>query len=64
MRFRLATVALAGMMAGALLAGAPRTLKVLVLYDMEGVSEATSLQHTNFDTPEYRQARVSLTALF
>jgi D-amino peptidase len=62
MRFRLATVALAGMMAGALLAGAPRTLKVLVLYDMEGVSEATSLQHTNFDTPEYRQARVSLTA--
>lgn len=29
---------------------------------MEGVSEATSVKHTSFDTPEYCAARVSLTA--
>jgi D-amino peptidase len=46
----------------AALAAGPRPLKVLVLYDMEGVSEATTVKHTNFDTPEYRAARVSLTA--
>jgi len=29
---------------------------------MEGMSEATSVKHTRVDTPEYRAARVSLTA--
>lgn len=40
-----------------------RALKVLVLYDMEGVSGATSFKHTSFaHTPEYGEARKSLTA--
>jgi D-amino peptidase len=41
---------------------APRPLKVLILYDMEGISEATSPAHPKFGTEEYKQARVSLTA--
>ncbi len=40
-----------------------KALKVLVLYDMEGVSGATSVRHTDFDSqPEYGEARESLTA--
>jgi D-amino peptidase len=62
MRFRTLAVVLAALPACALAAAAPKPLKVLVLYDMEGVSEATSVRHTSFDTPEYRAARVSLTA--
>jgi D-amino peptidase len=58
MRFHLPAVALAG----ALTIAAPQAPKVLILYDMEGVSEATSVRHTSFDSPEYRQARESLTA--
>ncbi len=50
------------LVASAALAVGQRPLKVLVLYDMEGVSEATSVKHTSFNTPEYRAARVSLTA--
>jgi D-amino peptidase len=46
----------------ATLSARQRPLKVLVLYDMEGVSEATSVKHTSFETAEYRLARVSLTA--
>jgi D-amino peptidase len=40
-----------------------KPLKVLVLYDMEGVSGATSVRHIDFDSqPEYGEARESLTA--
>jgi D-amino peptidase len=41
---------------------APRPLKVLILFDMEGISEATSAAYPRFGTEEYKQARVSLTA--
>jgi D-amino peptidase len=41
----------------------PKALKVVVLYDMEGVSGATSVRHTSFGAnPEYEEARKSLTA--
>ena len=40
----------------------PRPLKVLVLYDMEGVSGASDYRHTTFYPPEYAQGRKSLTA--
>jgi len=41
----------------------PRPLKVLVLYDMEGVTGATSVRHTGYDEKaEYQSARQSLTA--
>ena len=41
----------------------PRPLKVLVLYDMEGVTGATSVRHTSYDEKaEYEAARQSLTA--
>jgi D-amino peptidase len=41
----------------------PKPLKVLVLYDMEGVSGASSVRHTDFGAePEYTEARKSLTA--
>jgi D-amino peptidase len=62
MGFRSSIVAIVTMAAAVLVSAAPRPVKVLVLYDMEGVSEATSVKHTSFDTPEYRAARVSLTA--
>jgi D-amino peptidase len=39
-----------------------RPLKVLLLYDMEGISEATSGAHVRFGTEEYKQGRISLTA--
>jgi D-amino peptidase len=40
-----------------------KSLKVVLLYDMEGVSGATSVRHTNFGAnPEYEEARRSLTA--
>ena len=42
--------------------GTQRPLKVLLLYDMEGISEATSAAHVRNGTSEYAQARVSLTA--
>jgi D-amino peptidase len=40
-----------------------KPLKVLLLYDMEGVSGAASVRHTNFGAePEYTEGRKSLTA--
>jgi D-amino peptidase len=43
-------------------AASGRKLKVLVLYDMEGVSRATSVAHTEFRHPtEYAQGREALT---
>jgi D-amino peptidase len=40
-----------------------KPLKVLVLYDMEGVSGAASVRYTNFGAePEYTEGRKSLTA--
>jgi D-amino peptidase len=40
-----------------------KPLKVLVLYDMEGVSGASSVRHTDFGAePEYTESRKSLTA--
>ncbi len=40
-----------------------KALKVLLLYDMEGVTGATSVRHIDFDSqPEYGEARESLTA--
>src|SRR6516162_9963389 len=43
--------------------GGQRPLKVLVLYDMEGVSGATDYRHTSYmHTPEYTEGRKSLTA--
>jgi D-amino peptidase len=62
LRTRTPVVVLTALLACTLTAAGPRPPKVLVLYDMEGVSEATSVKHTSFDTPEYRAARVSLTA--
>jgi len=45
------------------LIGQQRPLKVLLLYDMEGVSEATDFKHTSFAHPtEYALGRKSLTA--
>jgi D-amino peptidase len=41
----------------------PRSLKVMVLYDMEGVSGATDFRHTSYAHPtEYAEGRKSLTA--
>jgi D-amino peptidase len=41
----------------------PKPLKVLLLYDMEGVSGAASERHTHFGSePEYTEGRRSLTA--
>jgi D-amino peptidase len=41
----------------------PKQLKILLLYDMEGVSGASSVRHTEFGAePEYTEARKSLTA--
>jgi len=62
MRRRLPLTGLLAILLAALVIAAPAPLKVLVLYDMEGVSEATSLAHTGFGTPEYAAARISLTA--
>ena len=59
---RLRLTGLVALLLGTIVVAAPRPLKVLVLYDMEGVSEATALAHTNFGTPEYATARISLTA--
>lgn len=56
------SLALAVLAAGAIASAAPRPLKVLLLYDMEGISEATNVKHTSYDSPEYRAARASLTA--
>lgn len=57
----LATVVAAG--AAPDVAAQQRPLKVLLLYDMEGVSEATMHQHTSFSYPaEYSVGRKSLTA--
>jgi len=39
-----------------------RPLRVLLLYDMEGVTGAAHVRHTDFGTPEYAEARKSLTA--
>src|SRR5215469_14516759 len=40
-----------------------RPLKVLLLFDMEGVSGATDFKHTSFSHPaEYAEGRKSLTA--
>jgi len=40
-----------------------RSLKVVLLYDMEGLSGASSVRHTHFGAdPEYTEARKSLTA--
>ena len=46
---------LAGILAALTAAGAqPKGLKVLVLYDMEGASGASSVRHTDFGAePEY-----------
>lgn len=52
----------AALAACVVVSAAPRPLKVLLLYDMEGVSEATTVKHTDYDSSEYRAARASLTA--
>jgi hypothetical protein len=40
-----------------------RPIKVLLLFDMEGVSGATDFKHTSFSHPaEYAEGRKSLTA--
>ncbi|MBZ5494943.1 MAG: M55 family metallopeptidase [Acidobacteriia bacterium] len=40
-----------------------RALKVLLLYDMEGITGVTTYKHTSFaHKPEYEEARISLTA--
>jgi D-amino peptidase len=64
MRIRLSLlVSLVVLAAVCSLRAAGRPLKVLVLYDMEGVSGATSLKHTGFaDSPEYKQGREALTS--
>jgi D-amino peptidase len=62
MRHRFSPIAFTILAAGILVSAAPRQPKVMVLCDMEGVSEATSVKHTSFDCAEYRAARVSLTA--
>jgi D-amino peptidase len=47
---------------GSTLLAQPRNLKILVLYDMEGVSRATDARHTNFGYPaEYKVGREALT---
>ena len=57
MRFRHLMTIVVALVVCTMTATGARPLKVLVLYDMEGVSEATSVQHTSYDTPEYKQAR-------
>jgi D-amino peptidase len=48
---------------GAVARSQPRAIKVMVLYDMEGVSGATDFAHTTFSHPqEYGEGRKSLTA--
>ena len=61
MRSRASLFVLVAVLGCALTAAAPPPPKVLILYDMEGVSEATSVRHTSFNTPEYQAARISLT---
>src|SRR5438034_6616184 len=44
-------------------AGAQKSMKVMILFDMEGVSGATDFRHTSYAHPtEYAQGRQSLTA--
>jgi len=57
-----ALAALAALVTASPAPAQPRPLRVLLLYDMEGVSGATSPKHTFFGTPEYAEARKSLTA--
>ncbi len=57
-----ALAALAACAAVPLSAAQPRPLRVLLLYDMEGVTGAVSVRHTSFGMPEYAEARKSLTA--
>src|SRR5262249_11031483 len=56
-------VALAILLGCGSLSAQQRPLKVLVLYDMEGVSGASNVKHTQFAHPtEYAEGRKSLTA--
>jgi len=49
-------------LAGGAVLPSQRPLRVLLLYDMEGISEATRAAFVRNGTEEYAQARVSLTA--
>ncbi len=56
-------LALGLVLSGAIVSTQPRPLKVMVLYDMEGVSGATDFTYTTFSHPqEYGEGRRSLTA--
>jgi len=56
-------VALAILLGCVALSAQQRPLKVMVLYDMEGVSGASNVKHTQFAHPtEYAEGRKSLTA--
>ncbi len=59
---RLACLAAVVFLAVTVLAGQSRNLKVLVLYDMEGVSRATDVRHTSYGyATEYKAGREALT---
>jgi len=59
---RFALIGLVMLAAGAAVAALPDGPKVLLLYDMEGVTGASSVRHVNVgDDPEYSAARRSLT---
>ena len=62
MRTRSVILVLAAVLIGGSPTETQRPLKVLLLYDMEGISEATSGAWASSRMPEYAQARVSLTA--
>src|SRR5947207_9804708 len=56
-------VLIAAMLVPALAATAQRPIKVMLLFDMEGVTGATDFKHTSFaHPPEYATGRESLTA--
>ena len=63
MNHRTILIALAAATIAASISAQTRALKVLLLYDMEGVSGATDFRYTSFAHPnEYAQGRKSLTA--
>jgi D-amino peptidase len=56
-----ASLVVAALLLSAALAGQPRQLKVLLLYDMEGISAAVKPADVNFGSPSYPPTREALT---
>jgi D-amino peptidase len=61
MRPTICLAIVAGLVLSAGVTGQPRNVKVLLLYDMEGISEAVKPADVNFGSPSYPATREALT---